>query len=291
MYQDDLLDLLNMALTCKQLGPVAHNILYHDVSLLSSHLDNGTNVTPIVSFFHTLTNHPELACQVERLVVWFWKGLPIAESKQYICPSAALRGTAERIHPTSSLAQLQWMEHYPIEAWCCAQTLASLPKLKALELYLKTPPTRELGSGGRHVEGSEAQSRSTEGRGLFEILRLAKALASTQVQDLTLSTGLNELQVAKLPSLKTLTVDYPRRNPFGRVSQGRFTSVEKLIIQRLATDAKYGAGGLSVPLYTKFVNNLIASLPNVRTMEFTSGVAAKLCSIPTYVEKIIIRPE
>jgi hypothetical protein len=292
IYQNDMLNLGNMALTCKRLTPIAQNILYCDVALLSPRLENGTHITPKVSFLHTLIKRPDLACLVEHLAVWMWKNLPIDKSKQGTCSSAALIDIVERIYPTSSSAWTQWMRdlQYPNEGSLCALVLASLPKLMTLELYSRSFSSRRPGSRGAVVQDLDAPSQST-GSYAWDNNRLGRALALTHIQELTLSSGLNGLHVAKLPSLKTLTVDYSQANPFVYVPKGFFPNVKTLIIQRLATDSNNNREDPFLMIFADKVNTLIRSLPNVHTMELTSIEGAELCHIPTYVEGIIIRSE
>jgi hypothetical protein len=137
--------------------------------------------------------------------------------------------------------------------------------------------------------GNFKPTRSGPEGDVLENSRLVSALALTQLQELTLSIGLNGLYVAKHPSLKTLTLDYSKRSPFVQVTKECFVNVDTLKIQRLkadfANDWKRSAG------YTPKINRLIASLPNIRTLEFTSGDAAKHCSIPLSVDKVIIWSE
>jgi hypothetical protein len=233
--------------------------------------------------------------------VWFFKDTPIDVPKAVrscACRKclSSLRAIVERMHPHRGSALSQWMPsaivsqwmqdlEHPKEAWICALLIASLPKLKALELYANTMPIRKTQAVRRYPQYEPQKEEPTNDDGnVVEIRRLASALALTQVEDLTLSTGLNGLHVAKLPSLKTLVVDFSKTNPFVRVTKGCFVNVTILKIQCLETD-RPGPG------YATKANWLLSSLPNLRTVEFTCSEAAALCSIPLNVEKINIRLE
>jgi hypothetical protein len=291
-YHQNLRPLVNLALTCKRLTPVAQEVLFRHVCLPHPHLATGHRTKPLISFLRTLVQRPDLARLVERLAVWLFKDTPIDVPKAVrscACGKclSSLRAIVERMHPQRGPALSQWMQdlEHPKEAWICALLIASLPKLKALELYANTMPVRKTQAVRRYPQYEPREKEPTNDDGnVVEIRRLASALALTQVEDLTLSTGLNGLHVAKLPSLKTLIVDFSKTNPFVRVTNGCFVNVTTLKIQCLETD-RPGPG------YATKANWLLSSLPNLRTVEFTCSEATALCSIPLNVEKINIRLE
>jgi hypothetical protein len=291
-HHKDLRPLVNLALACKRLTPIAQEVLFRHVCLPQPHLATGHHTKPLISFLRTLVQRPDLGRLVERLAVWFSKDTPIDVLKAVrscACGkcSSSLRAIIERMHPQSSSAVSQWMQdlEHPKEAWICALLIASLPKLKALELYVNTIPVCKTQAVRRYPQYEPREEEPTTDEGnVLEIRRLANALALTQVKDLTLSTGLNGLHVASLLSLKTLTADFSKTNPFVRVTKGCFVNVTTLKIQCLDTD-RPGPG------YATKANWLLSSLPNLRTVEFTCSEAAALCSIPLSVEKINIRLE
>jgi hypothetical protein len=245
--------LVNLALTCKRLTAVAEELLFRHVCLPHPHLATGHRTKPLISFLRTLVQRPDLARLVERLAVWFFKDTPIDVPKAIrscACRKclSSLRAIVERMHPHRGSALSQWMPsaivsqwmqdlEHPKEAWICALLIASLPKLKALELYANTMPIRKTQAVRRYPQYEPQKEEPTNNnRNVVEIRRLASALALTQVEDLTLSTGLNGLHVAKLPSLNTLIVDFSKTNPFVQVTKGCFVNVITLKIQCLETD-------------------------------------------------------
>jgi hypothetical protein len=137
------------------------------------------------------------------------------------------------------------------------------------------------GSRGKSSFEEPTVAESSAGDAL-EISRLASALAVTEVEDLTLSTGLNGLHVAGFPNLKTLTVDFSKGDTYPQVPYGCFVNVITLNIQCIETD-------LVGPDFALKLRSLNSSHRNFRTLEFMSVEAALCGSIPSNVESIINR--
>jgi hypothetical protein len=166
---------------------------------------------------------------------------------------------------------------HPKEAWLCALIIASLPKLKTLELYAAISPNPKTemiqGSRGKHLFEEPMATGRSAGDAL-EISRVASALTVTEVEDLTLSTGLYGLHVTGFPSLKTLTVDLSRWDSYPQVPHGSFVNVTMLNIQYTETD------GVGHYFATK-LNWLISSLLSVRTLNLcVSRLLFAVISLP-----------
>jgi hypothetical protein len=118
----------------------------------------------------------------------------------------------------------------------------------------------------------------------LDVRRLTQGLATTKTKDLTLSTELNCMSAARLPSLNTLTLDYAGSNPFVTIQKGCFANVTTLKIQGFPNVPR------STSNFAWKVNKLCTSLPNLRTLEFESGAAVQEAVIPAHVERVAVRP-
>ena len=121
----------------------------------------------------------------------------------------------------------------------------------------------------------------------MDIRRLAQGLATTKVQTLTLSTGLNSLHIGRFPRLTSFILDYSGPNPFMTIHRGCFGNVTTLKIQCIKA-ALLMEG--SIEGHRWRLSTLLRCLPSVRTLELESGAVIEKCSIPAFIETIIIRP-
>ncbi|KAF2822852.1 hypothetical protein CC86DRAFT_372654 [Ophiobolus disseminans] len=161
----------------------------------------------------------------------------------------------------------------PTEAMSCGLTLASVPNLKTLDLNAKPilAPFDVL-----ELFPSPGDAR--------EVSRLIQGLAATKIRTLTLSTGLNGLRIGPAHALTHLTVDFAGPSPLVFIPKGSFTNVTILMI-RCAKGEMHLAGNFRWKL-----EKLLTCLPTIRTLGFECSTAIENCTIPSAVEKIIIRP-
>tara|TARA_R110002003_G_scaffold562_1_gene20412 strand:+ start:2174 stop:3343 length:1170 start_codon:yes stop_codon:yes gene_type:complete len=310
-YRKSVRDLLNLARTCKLLTPVAQEVLYHSISLRQPGLIHGRSPT-LVNFLRTLIKRPDLAVLVEHLAVWILKskqiytspttvgckcfdclrgkpckGTPISSEK----PVCGCTDCIQALEPILSKMTLtrderaKWLDDLqnPTEAMLAALIFASLPNLKSVNLNAKTIPNSPL-----FVDKYGGWATIVVREQPLDVRRLAQGLATTKTKDLALSTDLNGMAAARLPSLKTLTLDYAGSNPFVTIQKGCFANVTTLKI----------CGRPNVPRPTSNfawkVNKLCSSLPHLRTLEFDSGAAVQDAFIPgvvaAHVEKVVVRP-
>lgn len=208
-----------------------------------------------------------------------------------------------RLTPAEKSTWLVDLKH-PTEAMICSLVMATLPNIKSVALYPQIYPERKerapckpntcpcqysgahVGTAGRpnncHDESSEKHYRSDRA----EIDCLSQGLSVTSIQTLPLSTNLNGLHHAKLPSLTTLSLDYSGPNPFVTVGKGSFTNVTTLKLQ--TRDVR--GGYQERRAYANKTAILYKGFRNLRTVEFESSAAAVLCGIPPQVRTVIIRP-
>ncbi|CAE6998793.1 hypothetical protein PTTW11_00787 [Pyrenophora teres f. teres] len=266
--------LVNLSLVCKALTPVAQHILYRDVSLLQPRRvcssDKPTLPSALACFLRTMLQRPWLALRVRSLCVWIW------EDKAISLPSDVdVRALTALIYSidVSVVEKEAWSRALdsPFEATVCGLVFAALPRLEAVELYSHKSP--HPGSEDRDNEQS-----------CLQVPRLAMGLSMTHITSLTVSTRLNGLDAARLPSLKTLAVNFDGFNVFDRVDQGSFVNVETLKIRHTPC-SHWPDEALCEEL-----SKLLHHLPSLRTIDFlSSSCLPRRTLIPNQVETIKFR--
>ncbi|KAH7091614.1 hypothetical protein FB567DRAFT_436104 [Paraphoma chrysanthemicola] len=278
-YNKNIRDLLSLGRTCKQLAPVAQEILYRSVALRQPAVA-GRQTTPLVSFLRTLIMRPDLAVLVEYLSIWILKSKPI-----HAVPKAtdSLEPILARMVLTPD-ERSNWREdlHNPTEAMLCSLIFAGLPKLKIVELYAQPSPVSQ--------SDIEKFGPFKQNDIPHEISRLAQGLATTKIRDLALSTELNGISAARLPSLQTLTLDHSGSNPVVNVPKGSFANVTTLQIQSETPPGTLGGRLHLKGAYTWRIDKLCNSLPSLRTLEFDSERAVQDTHIASRIETVVIRP-
>ena len=276
-YASELQVLLNLSLTCKALVPIAQDILYRNVSLLGPHrgsLSDKPALAPssLSYFLRTLLQRPDLAEYVHSLSVWMWKGRPL--SPPYDIDMEALYSLVNSLKITAQEKQAWFCDFdHPLEASFCGLVFAALPQLRSVQLYAAPSPESEV------VEYWDCEQTRCQ------VARLSEGLSvMTQITELTLSTGLNGLRAARLPSLKTLTVDFDGFHQFVMVGRGNLHNVETLKLQYT-----YTLDWSKEPLCKK-LGILLRGLRGLRTIEFPPSVSLpRGCEISDYVETIKFR--
>ncbi|KAF2135031.1 hypothetical protein P153DRAFT_278789 [Dothidotthia symphoricarpi CBS 119687] len=298
-YATGVQTLLSLALTCKRLRSVAYDVLYRRPALPQPvDMRNGHLVSALPRFLQTIVERPELGGLVRHLAVWLWIAYPVrqvhgADERACVCG-----GCTQKVRSIVDALRLpeheksKWLETLacPTEAMVCSLVLASLPNLQTLELYVRPLPScwnHEVCVGsicGIEKRGSDRPPVMTD---TSEVTVLSRGLALTRIHTLILSTDLNGLNRAGLPSLTTLTLDFSKRNPFVMVAKGSFANVATLKIQGSAMDPT----GHDQPFvdHQLKLELLFSKLPQLRTLEFETGLPAGTCTIPSWIEKIIIR--
>ena len=276
-YASELQVLLHLSLTCKALVRIAQDILYRNVSLLGPRRGSLSDKpalapSPLSYFLRTLLQRPDLAAYVHSLSVWMWKGRPL--SPPYDIDMEAMYSLVNSLKITAQEKQAWFCDFdHPLEASFCGLVLAALPRLQSVQLYATPEPESEL------VEYWDCEQMHCQ------VARLGEWLAvMTQITELTLSTGLNGLRAARLPSLKTLTVDFDGSHQCVMVGRGNLHNVETLKLQYTYTL------DWSEELLCKKLGILLRGLRGLRTIEFPpSACLPQGCEIPDCVETIKFR--
>lgn len=280
--------LVNLALTCKRLAPVAQEVMYQDVSLPQPRAQDDAKPSRAVSLLRTMIKRPDLASRVEHFAVWVWRGKPINASNEGMCACSdcidILLKTVECIQK-SPIAQREWTEHLktPTEAMVSSLVFASLPKLKSVELYLKES-YKDLG-GAQYGWREHCLAEMNA----LDVRRLSDGLATTGFEALTLSTELYGMYVGSLPRVKTLTLEVPddKRSRVAS-SDTYFPNVTTLKIRRPLDTPWIGNFQLRLALRNE-ISKTISTFTKVRTLKLGHDIPGGTCLIPPYVEKIIVR--
>jgi hypothetical protein len=211
--------LICLGLTCGRLLPIAQDILYREVSLpqpFRSQLPGTPTPSFLPCFLRTILQRPDLGAHVRKLAVWIWKGKPLrskVDPKETFCACGTCIKALGGLVDTLKLCDREkdaWMTElsWPCEAAVCGLIFAALPKLRSLELHAKPlsvdyEDDHRLAHGRNKFDPINGIRRYTS-----DVLRLTLGPATTKLTSLLLSTNLNGLHAARLPTLTTLTPDY-----------------------------------------------------------------------------------
>jgi len=294
--------LLDVALTCKRLAPVAQEALFASVSVPQPRQPlaaDSRHHSPLTRFLYTAVNRPELASKTKDLSMLIWKGKAADQDKlrdmdKGVCHCDQCIPTfiAALHHLNLSHAEKsQWLVdlQHPTEAMICSLIITTLPNVKSVALYARIYPghagTEDTSPPAKPTDRYIHQARRIHPLSdLAEITCLAQGLSVTDIQTLSLSTNLNGLHRAKLPSLAALSLDYSVSNPFVTVGKGSFVNVTTL---KLRADAPFDFGVDATACASK-LEILYKGLPSLRRVEYESAKALALCSIPPQARTMIM---
>ena len=255
-YASEVQGLLNLSLACKTLVPITQGVLYRNVSLLTprrvSLSDEPVSAPPssLSCFLRTLLQRPDIATHVRSLSVWIWKERVLSSPEDI--DLEALFSIANSLKITAQEKQ-DWfcdLDH-PLEASACGFIFAALPRLRSVQLYVTPSPDSEV------VEYCDCEQTHRQVGRLNEGL-----VVMTQTTELTLSTGLDGLHTAHLPSLKAVTVDFDGSNQFVMVGKRNPVNVKTLKLQYTYTLDS------SEEILCKNLGILLHGLRGLRTIEF-----------------------
>ncbi|KAF2846700.1 hypothetical protein T440DRAFT_521492 [Plenodomus tracheiphilus IPT5] len=170
--------------------------------------------------------------------------------------------------------------------------MVALPNLIALELY-ERPHIRDIEVTSSTVT---INSSSSQGDAMKNTMQLTRTLASTRIEQLSLSTHLNGLNLFNVSTLSSLTLDFEGANRLSTVTRRPILNIThpRLLSKCLEKED------------TKLFPFLFGGLPNIQTLELDRGLPnyaksefdqlkelynAKICHfpVPACVQILVLR--
>jgi len=296
-HRESTQPLVNLALTCKRLAPIAQEFLFKNVSLprqLQDREHDGFYASPMLHFLRTILEQPDLVKNVCSLAIWLWKGVPI-RPLQYLSessdhePGSLAAKMADIVYTLpdgsqrSGAGHERWIQSLscPSELMVASLILASSPQLRAVEIYAKAAPSSNnvYGNLGWFLRREEETG----------IRRLSQGLGMTSVQSLTLSTNLDWLCI-NISSLTHLTLDYNGRHPFANFLKGDIAPITDLTILWECND-NVDPLGRSQRENGKQLRYLCRRLKSLHTLRFNSSAYLLTRGrAPHTMERIVFQP-